>query len=141
MKEGRWEITVSAELAKLPEVTAFLTEKLQERDFGRKLILQLCMVVDEMFTNILKYAYPEKPGEVAILLAIPSDASEITLTFRDFGLPFNPLKKEDPDVSLKAGERTPGGLGIFMVKKTMDILHYAYENGCNVLTMTKRTGE
>ena len=55
----------------------------------------------------------------------------------DKGVPFDPLKKPDPDVTLSAEDREIGGLGIFIAKKTMDSLHYAYENGENILTMTK----
>ena len=62
------------------------------------------------------------------------------MTFRmsDKGIPFDPLKKTDPDLSLTAEEREIGGLGIFITKKTMDSVEYAYENGENILTMIKK---
>jgi anti-sigma regulatory factor (Ser/Thr protein kinase) len=56
----------------------------------------------------------------------------------DKGVPFDPLKKPDPDITLSAEEREIGGLGIFITKKTMDTVTYAYENGENILTMTKK---
>jgi anti-sigma regulatory factor (Ser/Thr protein kinase) len=68
------------------------------------------------------------------------DKESRVLTFRmaDSGIPFDPLKKPDPDVTLSAEERDIGGLGIFITKKTMDSVEYAYENGKNILTMTKK---
>ena len=62
----------------------------------------------------------------------------MTLVIKDNGFPFNPLEKEEPDISLSASEREIGGLGIFITKKTMDTFSYTYENGQNILTMTKK---
>lgn len=62
----------------------------------------------------------------------------ISITFSDSGKPYNPLEKPDPDVTLSAEERSIGGLGIFMVKKSMDDMRYEYKDGQNILTITKR---
>ena len=62
----------------------------------------------------------------------------MTLVITDNGVPFNPLERDEPDISLSAAEREIGGLGIFITKKTMDTVSYAYENGKNILTMTKK---
>jgi anti-sigma regulatory factor (Ser/Thr protein kinase) len=66
------------------------------------------------------------------------ESREITFRMTDKGTPFDPLKKPDPDITLSAEEREIGGLGIFITKKTMDSVYYAYENGENILTMIKR---
>ena len=73
-------------------------------------------------------------------LGIGFDEESRTITFRmtDKGVPFDPLQKPDPDITLSADEREIGGLGIFITKKTMDSISYAYENGENILTMTKK---
>ena len=79
-------------------------------------------------------------GEGDMTLGIDFDEESRTITFRmtDKGVPFDPLKKPDPDITLSAEEREIGGLGIFIAKKTMDSLTYAYENGENILTMIKK---
>ena len=73
-------------------------------------------------------------------LSIGFNVADRTFTFRmtDKGTPFDPLQKPDPDITLSAEEREIGGLGIFITKKTMDSVTYAYENGENVLTMIKK---
>jgi anti-sigma regulatory factor (Ser/Thr protein kinase) len=71
-------------------------------------------------------------------IGFDAESREITFRMADKGIPFDPLKKPDPDITLSAEEREIGGLGIFITKKTMDTVTYAYENGENVLTMTKR---
>ena len=63
---------------------------------------------------------------------------EVSITLTDSGIPFDPLKKEDPDVTLTAEQRKIGGLGIFMVKKSMDAVEYEYIDGTNNLTMRKK---
>ena len=82
------------------------------------------------------YAYDGKEGQVILNLDIEDDT--MVLKLKDSGKPFNPLAKEDPDITLGAGERQIGGLGIFMVKKTMDDFSYAYEDGQNVVTITHK---
>ena len=59
------------------------------------------------------------------------------MVFKDKGMPYNPLAKEDPDTTLSAAERQIGGLGVFMVKTMMDSVDYRYEDGSNVFTMSK----
>jgi anti-sigma regulatory factor (Ser/Thr protein kinase) len=92
--------------------------------------------VEEAYVNVASYAYT--PGTGPVTLKVEKSASEIRITFLDSGVPFNPLEKEDPDVSLPASERQIGGLGIFMVKKSMDNVQYAYLDGKNILTLTKK---
>jgi anti-sigma regulatory factor (Ser/Thr protein kinase) len=103
-----------------------------------KIQMALCVAIEEVFVNIANYAYDGGEGHVS--LGIAFDASESTVTFRmtDKGIPFDPLKKPDPDITLSAEDRDIGGLGIFIAKKTMDCVTYAYENGENILTMIKR---
>lgn len=97
----------------------------------------LHLVVEEIVVNIVNYAYPKDiDGEV--IIDIVSDDTEISLAFTDRGTPFNPLEKEDPDTTLGAEDRPIGGLGIFLVKQTMDNVDYRYENGCNIFTISKK---
>jgi anti-sigma regulatory factor (Ser/Thr protein kinase) len=96
--------------------------------------------VEEIFVNIAHYAYKPGVGSATIRTEVHEDPLSIELIFIDGGVPYDPLAKEDPDVSLPADQRQIGGLGIFMAKKVMDTMDYRYENGQNVLTMTKKIG-
>jgi sigma-B regulation protein RsbU (phosphoserine phosphatase) len=130
------ELTVEAKLDNLQQVISFVDEHLEEMGCPMKTQLQIDVAVEEAYVNVASYAY--SPGTGPVTLKVEKSASEIRITFLDSGVPFNPLEKEDPDVSLPASERQIGGLGIFMVKKSMDNVQYAYLDGKNILTLTKK---
>ena len=115
----------------------FVEETLERYECPMKIQMALTIAIEEVFVNVAHYAYGD--GEGSVTLGIGFDKDNRTLTFRmtDSGVPFDPLKKPDPDITLSAEEREIGGLGIFITKKTMDSLSYAYENGENILTMIK----
>lgn len=127
-----------ANTAALKDFLAFAEEELEKADCPMKNVTALTVALEEMFVNVAHYAYGEKGGDVR--LAVDFDENSRTVTFRmtDSGVPFDPLAKPDPDITLSAEERQIGGLGIFMMKKTMDEASYSYQDGCNVLTMKKR---
>ena len=130
--------TFPANTEALPDILGFVEETLESYGCPLKIQMALCVAIEEVFVNIAHYAYDGGEGHVS--LGIAFDASESTVTFRmtDKGIPFDPLKKPDPDITLSAEDRDIGGLGIFIAKKTMDCVTYAYENGENILTMIKR---
>lgn len=97
----------------------------------------MLIAVEEIFVNIAHYAYGGKSGEAIINLDIKQDPKCCRVEFRDHGIPYNPLEKADPDITLSAEEREIGGLGIYMVKQSMDKVEYRYEDGCNILTIEK----
>lgn len=133
--------SVHVEEAKLEDismVTAFVEAELEKLDCPMKTTMQIDVAIDEVFSNIVRYGYPKKAGPVTVELLHDADANAVSLRFTDEGIPYNPLTKEDPDVTLSAQERGIGGLGIFMVKKMMDEMRYAYENDKNILTITKK---
>lgn len=100
------------------------------------LAFTLQLVTEEIVVNVVSYAYPDgAEGELEV--EISASDEEIKLEFSDSGKPFNPLEKEDPDTTLSAEERPIGGLGIFLVKQMMDDVRYRYENGRNILTISK----
>ncbi len=129
-------LTVPAVPDRLDEVTAFVDAFLEERGCSPKAQMLIDLSVEEVFVNIASYAYPEKEGDAHIRLSEADGV--VTLVFADSGIPYDPLQKEDPDVTLSADERPIGGLGIFLVKKNMDSVSYRYENGQNVLTISKK---
>lgn len=93
--------------------------------------------VEEVVENVVRYAYEDGAGEMEVNVDMEGSNPMLTITVVDQGVPFNPLDKPDPDITLSAEDRQIGGLGIFLCKKMMDEVTYRYENGCNVLTMKK----
>ena len=132
------ELTIPALLEKLDEVLAFVDEQLEAHDCPMKVQMQVDIAVEELFVNIAHYAYNPEVGEATVRVGVGGDPLQVTIQFQDGGKPYNPLEKEDPDVSLSAEERSIGGLGILMVKKSMDDIVYEYEDGKNILTIKKK---
>ena len=132
------ELVVQAKIESLTAVKEFIDSKLEDPDCPVKTKRQIDMAVDEIFGNIAQYAYDGKPGDVTIRVSFDEETRVITISFIDKGTPFDPLNAEDPDVTLKAKERVKGGLGIYLVKKTMDDMSYEYKDDQNILTITKK---
>ncbi len=130
------ELRLGAKLENLEQVLAFVDERLEAAGCPMKTQMQIDVAVEEMFVNIAQYAYAPGTGEAVIGMGIQGGSAVITL--KDWGMPFDPLAKTDPDVSLSAEERKIGGLGIFMVKKSMDDVSYVYAEGQNQLTIRKK---
>jgi len=130
-------ITVPAKPAALEIVNTFIQEKLQTIDCSKHIRMQLKLAVEEIFVNISSYAYHPGMGQVEVGVDIDGEPPTVTIRFLDQGRPFNPLNQPDVDISLSAQDREIGGLGILLVKKTMDQVNYAYENGKNILTIKK----
>lgn len=122
----------------LREVVSFTEAELEKSGCSIKAVMQITVAIEEIFVNIARYAYPEDKGEVRYSIDFESRKNEITFRMKDNGIQFNPLKKPDPDITLTAEERKIGGLGIYIMKKTMDEVSYAYEKGENILTMVKK---
>lgn len=131
------EITVPAALEELGRVTDFINEELEAQGCPLKAQMQIDIAVEEIYVNIAHYAYHPEVGEATVRCAVGGDPLQVEIQFLDSGTPYNPLAKEDPDTSLSAEERQIGGLGIYMVKKSMDHITYNYEDGKNVLTIKK----
>ena len=132
------DLTVRARVENLDEVIAFVDAQLEALGCPMKTQIQIDVAVEEIFVNIAHYAYAPGEGDAVIRVRADEAARRIEIEFRDSGVPFDPLQKDDPDVTLSAEERKVGGLGIFMVKKSMDSMAYARENGQNVLTIAKK---
>ena len=132
------ELTVEAVKSNITPVIAFLDEQLEALDCPIKSQMQLDVAVDELFTNIASYAYTPGTGNATIRIDFDPAERVVSITFIDSGIPYDPLQKPDPDVTLSAEERSIGGLGIFLVKKTMDEMTYRYENNQNIVTIRKK---
>ena len=134
------ELIVEAKLDNLAQVLQFVDSRLEEEDCPIGVQMKIDVAVEELFVNIASYAYAPGSGSSTVRMEVEEDPKTVVITFVDCGVPYDPLAKEDPDVTLSINDREIGGLGIFMVKKSMDDMIYAYENGQNVLTIRKRIG-
>ena len=131
------ELTIEATLEGISTVTEFLDAQLEALDCPMKAQTQIDVAVDEIFSNIARYAYTTGRGEATVRFEFDKATRTVAVTFIDSGIPYDPLSHEDPDVTLPAEERSIGGLGIFLVKRTMDDMVYRRKNGRNVLTIRK----
>ena len=132
------EITMKAVIESIPAVTDFVDAQLEAIDCPMKAQMQINVAIDEIFSNISHYAYPGSEGEATVRFEYDPQAKEAKVCFRDHGVPYNSLNKSDPDVTLPASQRKIGGLGIFMVKKSMDSMTYEYRDGQNRLSFRKK---
>ena len=132
------ERTVPAIIESIPVVTAFIDEQLEALSCPMKAQMQIDVAIDELFSNIARYAYGDGAGDATVRFSFDESTRRVSITFFDRGFPFDPLEQDEPDVTRSAEERTIGGLGIFLVRKTMDGMEYTYENGANVLTIYKK---
>lgn len=131
------ELQIEARTENLDLVMSFVEDNLSEADCPMKEMMQILMAVEEIYINIAKYAYAPETGTATIRVDVWKNPGSAQITFMDQGIPYDPMKKEDPDVSLSAEEREIGGLGIYMVKNTMDDMSYEYRDGQNVLKIRK----
>ena len=129
--------TFPAKTEALADVLGFVEQTLESYACPMKMQTAICVAIEEVFVNVAHYAYPNGEGDMTLCIGFDEQTRTLTFRMADKGVPFDPLQKPDPDISLSAEEREIGGLGIFITKKTMDTVSYAYENGENILTMIK----
>ena len=130
--------TFPAKTEALSDILGFVDEMLESYECPMKIQTAVCVAIEEVFVNVANYAYGEGSGDVTLDIGFNEEDHSVTFRLSDAGMPFDPLQKPDPDITLSIEERQIGGLGIFIVKKTMDSVSYAYENGKNILTMIKK---
>ena len=131
------ELTLPAVMESIPKVTAFIDGALEALDCPMKAQMQIDVAVDELFSNIVRYAYGDGTGDATVRFSFDEQERAAEITFLDSGVPFDPLAKADPDVHQSADQRSIGGLGIFMTKKIMDDVSYTYQDGQNILKLKK----
>ena len=131
------ELTIAATVENIETVTDFVNEQLEALDCPIKAQMQIAIAIDELFGNIAHYAYNPEIGQATVRVEVVEDPLSVVITFIDNGVPYDPLAKADPDTTLRAEERDIGGLGIYMVKKTMDDITYKYKDGQNIFAIKK----
>ena len=122
----------------LHQVMEFVDSHLEDAGCSMKTQMEINVAVEEIFINISNYAYAPDEGSVGLIMKVKDDPKEVIITIADSGVPYDPLSREDPDITLSADEREIGGLGVFMVKEVMDDVRYEYKDGMNVLTLKKK---
>ena len=131
------ELTVEARPESIPRIIDFVDGELDGLGCPVKTKTQIDIAIDELCSNIARYAYDGESGKMTVTVEGESAPGTVSISFQDEGKPFNPLASEDPDVTLSARERRVGGLGIFLVRKSMDDVRYEYRDGKNILTIRK----
>ena len=131
------ELTVSAVIENIQAVTEFVDGELENLGCPLKAQMQIDIAIDELFGNIAHYAYQPETGKATARVEVTEEPLAVIITFIDNGIPYDPLANMDPDTTLSADERQIGGLGIYMVKKSMDEISYEYQKGQNILKIKK----
>lgn len=131
------ELIIEADRKNLPQVQMFVDEQLEEVGCPMPTQITIDIAVEELFVNIASYAYEHKEGVAVVQVTVHDEPLSVEITFIDNGKQYDPLAKEDPDTTLSLNERKKGGLGIFMVKNSMDNVNYEYKDGKNILTIKK----
>ena len=131
------ELTIAATVENIEVVTDFVNQQLELLECPMKAQMQIDIAIDELFSNIAHYSYNPEVGQATVRVEVVENPLAVTITFIDNGIPDDPLAKKDPDLTLSAEERQIGGLGIYMVKKSMDEITYEYKDGQNILSIKK----
>ena len=131
------ELEIEAVRKNTYSVLAFVDEDLEAAECPMLTQTAIDIAVEEIFVNIANYAYGEETGTVLIQVTMHEDPPSAEITFIDTGVQYDPLANPDPDITLPSNKRKKGGMGIFMVKKSMDEMTYKYEGGKNILTIKK----
>ncbi len=142
--KGKWrewekmkELIIDATVENIEKVTEFVNQQLERLECSMKVQMQIDIAIDELFGNIAHYAYHPKTGTATVRVEVTENPLAVVITFIDNGTPYDPLATREPDISLSAEERQIGGLGIYMVKKSMDDISYEYREGKNILKIKK----
>lgn len=120
------------------EMLGFVEQELENYGCSMRMQTAISVALEEVFINVAHYAYPDGDGKAKVSINIDPTTDEMTCILSDSGIAFNPLTQDDPDITLPVEQREIGGLGILIVKKTMDYVEYSRENGENILTMRKK---
>lgn len=128
-------LTVKAIPKSIEDITDFANKVLEQHECPKMIIAKIDIVIDEIVSNVCSYAYQDDKGELTFEIGI--SGCSVQLIFKDSGQPFDPLENPDPNVRIPPSRKKVGGLGIYMTKKMMDSVEYRFDNGENILTITK----
>lgn len=127
---------IKNELEQLTRLYAFLDRHIGAYKLEELQSMQIKLALEEAVTNVILYAYPNKKDQ-DIRIDMNYENKRLTIVITDTGIDFNPLRRQEPDLTLSLEERPIGGLGIYLVKQLMTEVSYSRSAGKNILTMTK----
>jgi len=136
MMDKTFELVIDANVEKIPEISALLGEEMETLGFGSEIILDTQLAVEEAITNIIKHGYKKPGGEIIVSSRISPERIEVQIM--DTAPRFNPLSVPEPELDSTIEDRNIGGLGIFLIRQVMDEVSYRYEDGKNILSLTKK---
>lgn len=135
------KLEVEAKMEYFSQVTQMVEEMLSEYACSPKILMQIQIALEEIFVNVAHYAYQTDEKPLTVQCEVCGEPPQLSVEFTDSGIPYNPLKRKEPNLTESAEERKIGGLGIYMVKQYMDEMTYAYKDGKNVLCIRKTIGK
>ncbi|MDD4170005.1 MAG: ATP-binding protein [Desulfotomaculaceae bacterium] len=133
MQEVKAKKVFPAKVALIPEISEYVSDCAEKAELHPKQVIHLQVAIDEVVANICHYAYQNPPGEV--LVQIESGKGRFAVDFIDEGVPFDPLTVDEPDIDADIPDREVGGLGIFLVRRVIDEVHYKRDGIKNILTL------
>ncbi len=131
------ELTIEATPENVDRAVEAVDEILEECGCKKSVRMEIEVAVDELFSNIAHYAYHPEKGYATVRVDVVKDPLSANITFIDSGRPYNPLSNADPDTTQSIEDRPIGGMGILIVKKSMDAVDYEYKDGKNILTIKR----
>ena len=134
------QIELESKLESLDTLNDFVHQIIQNSPCTEQQQIQIDLVVEELFVNIVNYAYPDSMGMVQVECKLSGDAGQVIIQFKDQGIEFNPLAAKEIDVHDRFERRPVGGLGIYLAKKYTNSIEYERADGSNVLTIMKNLG-
>jgi serine/threonine-protein kinase RsbW len=138
MSDKQISFTLGNSISELDKLSAELESVGRRWQLAPKIVLQLNLVLDELFTNVVSYGFDNNSAQQVDLTLKLSD-DHIQATMVDSGRPFDPTKPPDPELDLPLEEQDIGGLGIFLARKYVNDLQYRREGEKNIITLVKKT--
>jgi sigma-B regulation protein RsbU (phosphoserine phosphatase) len=130
------QLTIQNELSNIDIVNDRFKEFAHEKEIPKNVVATICMVLDDMLTNIISYAYQDdEQHDIGVQILLKENS--LVIIFIDDGLPFNPFQADAPETQLSIEERDVGGLGIHLVREMMDSVSYQRKAEQNIVTLTK----
>lgn len=131
-------LSVTAKLEALPEIMDFVRSFSLSHSANAEQLMAIEMSVEEIVVNVMHYAYPkDNPGDIIVSCSINAE-KHLKIQISDSGRAYNPLSRPEPDITAELDDRGIGGLGIYLTKQMMDEVSYCYEEGENILRLTKK---
>jgi serine/threonine-protein kinase RsbW len=134
--EAPFDLVIGSDIMNIPGVLDQLETVMQGEGFSVEEILDTQLALEEAMTNIIVHGY-RRPGE-SIVVSCHCNPNRIEIRVADTAPRFNPLSVSDPDLETSLEDREMGGLGVYLIRKLMDEVSYCFENGWNILTLSKR---